>query len=222
MIIANDKDYIIELSGSSNSNKTRFIPNPVDINLYYDVSNVNIKFKYKRIIIIRNIREDRGILEGIKAFNLLKKEWIFKDWKLDIYGSFNNSDDYYINCIRESEINSDINFNGPIKSHDVVNELRKSTIALVPSQDKEGTSLSALEAMASSVLCISTPIGGLLDIPTYKSSSRSPQDIAIAIKAACIDYEKILLRQIKETRENFNLEKWNEKICDCLRQVENE
>jgi glycosyltransferase involved in cell wall biosynthesis len=90
--------------------------------------------------------------------------------------------------------------------------LSKSTLSLIPSQDLEGTSLSALEAMASGVVCISTTVGGLRDLPTYKSSTVRPNDIASAMFSACKDYETIRSYQMNECFKNYDLQKWKHNI----------
>lgn len=216
LIIANDRDYIEELCQVNKDaiKKIEYIPNPVNTAIFAPKKNADEQLKNKNIVIIRNVRRDRGILEGINAFKKFVQDSECFDWTLNVYGFFNPSDQYYIECLRsaESDDRIKIKMHGHLKSELVGFILHSSTLSLVPSQGLEGTSLTALESMATGVPCISTPVGGLLDIPTFKSETLSSDSIADAINNVLKNYKKIREHQKEQTVKNYSLIDWEKKI----------
>ncbi|MDD2303650.1 MAG: glycosyltransferase family 4 protein [Prolixibacteraceae bacterium] len=223
-VIANDHDYIREIEKVSSekvimNKKLIFLPNPVDLSMFYfDRSVSNNSLDFKRIILIRNIRNDRGIYEAIKSFLIFLNNEEFLDWTLDIFGLYEEKDSYYLMCknLIPKSLENQIKFKGTVNNSEVADIYRKSSLSLVPSQSLEGTSLSALESMACGTPCISTPIGGLLDLPTYKSKSISCDDIAIAIKELILNFYEIRQKQIEGVKK-FSLENWTENFGNILK-----
>jgi glycosyltransferase involved in cell wall biosynthesis len=218
-IVANDTDYINEIESITNDqtimNKIILLNNPVNTVLFNpDGISCSQQYQNKRIVMVRNIREDRGIYEGLMAFLIFSNKNKFSDWSLDIYGKFHEDDEYYLKCFNLIKSSSDnkVMFRGPIINREVPEMLRYASISLVPSQELEGTSLAALESMSAGVPCVSTPIGGLRDLPTFKSSGTSPEEIADALLKLCNEYEASRKLQMEITRKNHNLDLWNSKL----------
>jgi glycosyltransferase involved in cell wall biosynthesis len=226
LILANDRDYIDEAMGaagvSSAMQKLHMLANPVDtVRFRPGGATASQQYSHRRLVMIRNVRRDRGILEGIQAFMSFRAQGRHSDWQLDIYGAFSSSDEYFRQCAAASaSAGSAVRFHGNVPNDLVPQILARSSIALVPSQALEGTSLAALEAMASGVPCVSTPIGGLRDIPTYKSRSVEPSAIAEALEHVSANYERVRNEQILQTRQRFSLEAWKVSFCAAIAKVE--
>jgi hypothetical protein len=97
-VIANDNDYIDEIgkidSASGVLKKVIFLPNPVDLSIFCSQSAKSAsQYSYKRVVMVRNVRPDRGVLEGIQAFKIFKSNPIFNNWCLDIYGHYKFNDE---------------------------------------------------------------------------------------------------------------------------------
>lgn len=85
----------------------------------------------------------------------------------------------------------------------------RSMISIVPTVEMEGTSLSALESMATGTPVISTSAGGLADLPTTKAESNS-QDIAIKMEYVLNNLKLISEEQKSNTINNFSFKKWGD------------
>jgi glycosyltransferase involved in cell wall biosynthesis len=226
LVLANDRDYIdeaVRVSGASLvTQKLHLLANPVDTARFRpNGSTASQQYSHRRLVMIRNVRRDRGILEGVEAFLLFRAIGGHSEWQLDVYGAFSSDDEYFRRCAAAAaDAGSAVRFHGNVPNDLVPGILSRSSIALVPSQELEGTSLAALEAMASGVPCVSTPIGGLRDIPTYKSTSVEPIDIAQALMRVSANYENIRSEQTLETQRHFSLTAWKSSFCAAIADVE--
>lgn len=211
-LIANDNNYLKKyFEFNPNSKKSiHFLPNPVDTSVFFKKINYRERLVFKRIIMVRNIREDRGILEGINAFKLLPK-----DWEMFIVGSYNIKEKYFLECIKESN-DEKISFLGSKSTREIIDIMNLCTISLVPSQSKEGTSLSALESMAIGLPCVSTNVGGLKDLPTFKSENITYQSIYEAILRVLENYDQISSEQFDCTSNNYSFQNWALKFNQIL------
>lgn len=187
VIVANDTEFLrkigIKIKPASNyyneiKKNIWFIPNSVDIS----------KFKMKKlvkrekiILVPRNIRKSRGIDLAIKSFLILSKIKEFSEYKLIIAGG-PLSGDYYEKCLELSKKSKKILFIGNISQKKLKKLYMSAMLTLIPTRQYEGTSLSALESMACKTPVVSTSIGGLKDLPTYKSG-KSPSSMAESIKS---------------------------------------
>jgi glycosyltransferase involved in cell wall biosynthesis len=227
-IIANDRDYINELSYFFSdewiSDNVIYMPNSVDTN-FFNHNGVPLasRLGFKKIVMIRNIREDRGIKEGISAFIEFSKIDDYSDWTLDIYGHYSENDPYFLECnlLKNMHCPDRIFFKGVVNNDSVPLIYKHVSISLVPSQSLEGTSLSALESMSCGIPCVSTPVGGLNDIPTFKSQSIDAVSISRALVEVCRNYEVIQNDQIQKTRSNFSRIQWQEDLISIIRKYHN-
>lgn len=225
MILANDKDYINEAklvsSNLSTSQKLVLILNPVDTERFKPVTQSSSeKLALRKVVMIRNVRPDRGIIQGIQAFLQFRSNPDFCDWSMDIYGTYDAADPYFLDCAKLAggQFEKSIRFHGSVRNSEVPKILSLSTLALVPSLELEGTSLAALEAMAAGVPCISTPIGGLRDLPTYKSRSTLGVDIGIALSAVVADFDAVRAEQLNITQRDYSLIAWKTAFLNALSQ----
>ena len=152
----------------------------------------------------RNVRPDRGIYEAIRAFKHLQElSDEYNDWALHIYGFYSESSNYYKACIREvHESQLNVRFFGHIHPSDVNSKMIASALTLVPSIDMEGTSLAALESMSLGTPCVSTPVGGLNSLPTFKSRDISAEAIAQAVDTLVRNYDNNCRKQAEWSVQN--------------------
>ena len=221
--IANDTDYINVCKSMMNVSRSKinidYLPNSVDTSFFVqsdndDFPNESSKKIPRLVVCIRNVREDRGIIEAIKAIMILGKH--NPDWQLWIAGTYKVNDPYFQKCVSVAAGSDKVVFLGSLSRHDVLQLYRKASISLVPSQDKEGTSLAALESMSTGTPCVSTNIGGLADLPTFKSTDITPEAMAKALFDLNKTYFEEQLRQLTITRAEFSTDSWNDKILNHL------
>lgn len=62
--------------------------------------------------------------------------------------------------------------------------LRRAAVVAIPSRDREGTPMIALEALAAGVPVVASRIGGLVDLPIRHVSPNQPRELAAAINDA--------------------------------------
>lgn len=212
-IVSNDTEYIrmlgIDIKPGENYFKevqknVWFIPNCVDTNIF-----VNKKLQKEKVILVpRNIRKNRGIHLAIEAFAILNER--VGGFKLQIVGKGASGEyfDYCKKLIDKFNIQDQVEFKDHAKREEMVNYFNKATLTLIPTIEKEGTSLSAIESMSCGTATVSTAIGGLKDLPTIQSSL-DPKDIAQKMEYAIKNLDKVSLEQETKTRNIFNMNNWS-------------
>lgn len=182
-----------------------FIPNCIDIE----------KFKFlkmnreKVILVPRNIRKSRGVHLAIEAFKLIHEK--YPDFIMKIIGGPLKGR-YYEYCkdlIRQYSLEENINFCGHILNEKMVDIYNLSLVTLIPTISFEGTSISALESMACKTPVVSTNIGGLKDLPTYKVETTA-RSICNGLSYVIDNYETESEKQFTVTRKIFNTSNWSE------------
>ncbi len=141
-----------------------FIPNCVDARLFSPPQ----KRKGDAIIVPRNLYFSRGIHLAIEAFAQIKDK--LPSTYMLVTGGLGQPA-YAWNLLEKTKelgLEGKVKFLGHISWDKMVELYKEASLCLVPSLYGEGTSLSALEAMACGVATISTNVGGLLDLPTIK------------------------------------------------------
>jgi len=212
-IVANDTDFLkqigIEAQTSKNyfeqtGSNSWFIPNCVDRHQFMQLTAVK---KEKIILIPRNIRPDRGIDLAIRAFSILPER--YQDYKLLIVG-LPSDKEYFEKCkslVNQLNLTERIFFSGSVEWGKMVEIYNKATITVIPTIEKEGTSLSALESMACNTPVVSTRAGGLADLPTYKSNM-TPDDLQKGITTVLQDMNYYSKSQSELVNSVFNIENW--------------
>jgi len=102
----------------------------------------------------------------------------------------------------------------------------ESNIVLIPTFSDEGTSLSALEAMASGRAVVMTNIGGLLDIgedkKTKLSSNCNSREIAKNLLKLINDNDlrnKIAKKGLEDVKKTHNINDWSDKWQKILTEI---
>lgn len=138
------------------STRLKYIPNYVDIE-QFKYEKKNFKENTLKILYPRRLYEARGIWLVLEVF-----EYLFdNDFKVELLLCGQASDDDTPKIKEFQEKYSDRVKWFEYDMEDMHKAYIDSHIALVPTVNSEGTSLSCLEAMASNNAIISTDIGGL-------------------------------------------------------------
>lgn len=218
-IIANDTHFLRELGFSIQPGKGFFkevfenvwvIPNCTDTE--YFVKTPEIK-KEKMILVPRNIREDRGIHLALEAFNIFSKE--HPDFMLTIVGKGMNTKKntgyaaYCEGLVKKFGLEKRVQFAGHAEWEQMLNYYNRAMITLVPSIEKEGTSLSALESMSCGTATVVTNVAGLQDLPAIKAEP-TPTAIAQQLVFTLENIDKISSQQQNTVRAGFNIRLWTD------------
>ena len=128
--------------------------------------NNNIKENDFCFVYSGRVRPEKGVLQLIKAFKMLRKK--YDNIKLLIIGKpdFGNDDETeYTRKLKEisGEIKDDIVFTGFVNHDDIPTVLSIGDCAVIPSMYEEAFGVVALEAMAMKKAVISTISGGLTE-----------------------------------------------------------
>ena len=147
---------------------SRFVPNkkcstiynPIDINLFKPVNNVELFLK-NNIVFIGRFNTIKGIEYLIDAFNIVA-ESIPKS-KLVLIGRNDGNEKLLNKMIDNHPFKNQIKLLGFINHNEIKEELKKARVYVQPSLS-EGLGLSAIEAMAMECPCIFSDVGGLSEL----------------------------------------------------------
>jgi glycosyltransferase involved in cell wall biosynthesis len=211
--VANDSFFLREMGINISPGEKMFsqilpsrwlIPNCVDTSLFSPSEREGID-----IIVPRNLYFSRGIHLAIEAFQQIRKD--LPSSRLLIIGWLGEPI-YALRLLRrvkELRLEDRVFFLGHIPWEKMREIYQSAGICLIPSIFGEGTSLSALEAMASGVATISTPIGGLADLPTIKCQPNR-DSLAEKIIEVYPERKEIGRWQREEVSLNFSLDLWRQ------------
>lgn len=221
--VANDTHYLREIGYDIQPGQgfftevfenTWLIPNCVDTSYFVRKNNVP---KEKMVLVPRNVRRDRGIHLAIEAFSIFSKA--HPDFTMEIAGS--DGGEYFEYCqkmIADFGLTDSVTFLGHQTQAQLVDLYNKASVSLVPSLEKEGTSLSALESMSCGTATVVTNVAGLKDLPAIKAEP-NPQDIAAKIEFALDNIEAISLSQQQKVQTVFNIDIWGKTWLDVIHAV---
>jgi len=162
-VTAVSEDLIKETISHFNiNNKIKMIPNFIDLNLYTQKVDENLRSKIakkneKILVHISNFRKVKRVNDVLKIFNEVQKNISVKLLMIGDGPERKKAEQYS----RKLNITSNVMFMGKLKS--VEEFLSISDIFLLPSET-ESFGLVALEAMASGVAVVSTNTGGLREV----------------------------------------------------------
>lgn len=191
--------------------KVWFIPNCVDTNHF--VPGLGLpEFKNKKIILVpRQMVEIRGIHLAIEAFFKIAKE--FPDLEMCLLGKRHNAASPYIarlhKMIADAGMQKRVYFRDPVPNRDMPAWFNSAKLVLVPTLEKEGTSLSAIESMSCGVATVSTNVAGLADLPTVQCDADA-ETIAETLRATLNDSIRIGNEQRRIVQETFNMKNWSD------------
>jgi len=217
IFVANDTDFFRQMGLNTAAGERLFerldgqrwfIPNCVDTNHFYEAEPYPNLQKLNPILLPRNINPQRGITLAIEAFAGFVK--VYPETNLIVVGDFQ---DFEYKCrvfslINQLTLAGKVLFLGNVSWQNMPRIYASSLMSLVPSIYSEGTSLSALESMACGIPVVSTNIGGLADLPAYKTNPDA-ESFCNGMIEAFKQQELLGSKQQKIVREQFNLENWS-------------
>jgi glycosyltransferase involved in cell wall biosynthesis len=141
-----------------------------------DVVNINNGL---RILFLSNLMKEKGILDLLKALNILNDRDI--SYKAKIIGGIDN--DYKSEIMKYIKNNNDIEYFDPVRGKEKINAYLWSNVFVLPTYySMEGQPISLLEAMYTGNLIITTNHAGILGICSDKNGiivkKKAPKDIA--------------------------------------------
>lgn len=193
-----------------------FIPNCVDTHQFKEDSNIQ---KEKIVLVPRNIREDRGIHLAIESFHLFHKR--FPEYHLKIVGGplCGKYFEYCYTLVQKYQLQKKVTFEGFMPWDKMLFFYNQADFVLIPTLEKEGTSLSALEAMACGTAVVSTNVAGLADLPTLQAKPEA-NDIAKKMKELLQNKSQYQEYQKKQVQEVFNLNNWKRAWLEVVKAIE--
>lgn len=135
--------------------------------------NISLNKKKNKILFVGKISKSKGVLELIKAINLLSDNNI----TLDLVGGKGIEEEYKEIMTESKKKNMNINFLGVISEEQLVNEYNSHELFVLPSH-YEGLALAPIEAMACGAKVVISDLPGIR--PFYEKH----------IQNAYIDYVK--------------------------------
>ncbi|PIP56412.1 hypothetical protein COX05_03340 [candidate division WWE3 bacterium CG22_combo_CG10-13_8_21_14_all_39_12] len=226
-LVANDTNYFRQLGVDIKPKERMFeevlpgkwyIPNCVDTSVFTNVDPAT-DFPEHSIVVPRNISHARGIHLSIEAFAQFKEK--FPETTLVVVGGGGDEQykDYLNSLIQKHNLEGAVVFKGSIPWALMPGVYNACEMTVVPTLQREGTSLSALESMACGTATVSTNAQGLADLPTAQSDITA-DDLARVMIETYTSKDSVALSQQQEVRTNYNINKWKEGWLKVISQVQ--
>ena len=184
-----------------------FIPNCVDAERFRRTDGLPNLKRLRPIIVPRNLYFNRGVHLAIAAFAEFARDE--PDATLVIVGATGQRG--YTRRLRRqaaaSPVRERVIFWGGV-AHAAMPEVYSSAeLTLIPSLCGEGTSISALESMATGTAVISTDAGGLPDLPTHRCRPDAAS-LAHAMREVWPGRARVAAEQQAEVRRTYTMANW--------------
>ncbi|MFC1785873.1 glycosyltransferase family 4 protein [Candidatus Neomarinimicrobiota bacterium] len=181
--------------------------NPVDISII-DANIIDKPQDVINLLYLARIEKEKGILIALEAYKLAKKK--NSNIIFNIAGDgeyFEKAKEYTIT----NQIN-DVNFYGFVTGQEKIDLLNKSHILMLPTSHEEGLPVTILESMASGLVIVTRPIGGIVDFfqqgkTGYLFNSLNPIDFAEGILNSVNRFNSISANNKEFARNNFHPKK---------------
>ncbi|MGV8114987.1 MAG: glycosyltransferase family 4 protein [Lentimicrobium sp.] len=192
--------------------------NPVSLEILesdHNISDDIVRDKIS-ILFLARIEEVKGIFTSINAFKIVQE--IYPNVVLNIAGSGKALSGAQMLAKKMGLEN--INFYGFLSGHKKMELLKSNYILLFPTTHREGLPINVLEAMASGLIIVTRPVGGLIDLFSemnfgYLIESKEPKEFAQTIISIIENYEKMYsIRRSNEAfaKDNFHPKTITERI----------
>jgi glycosyltransferase involved in cell wall biosynthesis len=218
-LVANDTHYLrtLSLAAAPNSNyfseispQKWFIPNCISTANFRPEGEAFVQKQGRHYILVpRQITVDRGIDLAIEAFALIAQE--YENTDLLIAGVVRD-EAYKIQCdnlISRFQLHDRVTWSHSISNAQISNYYRGAQLTLIPTLRREGTSLSALEAMACRCPVVSTNVAGLADLPTLQAAP-DKNELSAKLRECINNRDEISKEQFAKVQEIFNEKNWSE------------
>jgi glycosyltransferase involved in cell wall biosynthesis len=172
------------------------------------------------ILVPRQMVAARGIHLAIEAFAILAREQ--PDLEMCLLGKRHRGARQYLArldaMIAASGVAERIHFRDPVPNREMPAWFNSAKVVLVPTLEKEGTSLSAIESMSCGAATVTTNVAGLADLPAVQCEPR-PESIADALRHTLADADRIGREQREKVAATFNMANWSRAWLRVIGQV---
>lgn len=200
------------------ADKIIYIPNYVDTNLYRPQPD-NYDSLYT-ILYPRSLVAARGWLETQYAARLLLSK--YSDMEFYLVGRGLDKDEKYMQ--KWSKETARVRYEW-LNMYDMYKAYQQADLVLIPSKFAEGTSLSALEAMACGKIVIAGCAGGLTDliINNYNGYMINVNNLSLTQKIEEIyltrNSHELIKQKARETALSFSKQHWEESWIKLLQRI---
>lgn len=192
-----------------------FIPNCVDRRRFVDVEPLADLQALATVLFPRNLYRNRGAHLAIEAFATFSR--LYPETHLVLVGAANQA--AYVRSllglVDRLGLGGRVIFRGAAKPSDMPRIHASARLTLVPSVAGEGTSLAALESMASGVATVCTRVGGLPDLPAVLGEPE-PQALAAVMAETYERRREIGREQRAAVGDEYSLERWENAWLQAL------
>jgi glycosyltransferase involved in cell wall biosynthesis/GT2 family glycosyltransferase len=184
--------YVLGVSEATRISLAKFLPPEVLIHTITNgvkdqtvIPNLDQKSKDPTILIAGRVEPEKGFDIAIQSFVLIKAA--FPEAKLIVLGNGTQFKDL-VTLAKELGVSESVHFAGAVTNEEVIKQLDKSWIALVPSREIEGFGIIAVEAALRKVPVIASAVGGLIEtVEDGKSGYLVPPESPLAIAEKAIE-----------------------------------
>lgn len=218
-VVGSVSNYSAENAQKMGARKTVIVPNGIDLEIFsYRPPKIS---KVLKIITTSSLIPRNGVDTLIKGCALLKN----KNWRLKIAGDGPERSNY--EKLTESlGVSNQVAFLGRVPSKKIPNLLQKSDVFVRLSR-AEGFGSSFLEAMATGLIVIGTPVGGIVDfLENDKTGILIPPDRPEKLAGVLRDIQRHPTRFIKMTQNvrkkietAYTWDNIAEKVYDQMRRL---
>lgn len=214
--------HAMQIWDSDVAKKFEFIPNYVDINSFKPSDNWLTTDRF-RVLYARRLQDCRGYHLMMPAIDKLLKK--YDDMDFIFCGRGNKAEtDHFMKWYNQQDMKR-VKYTWR-EMKDMPSIYKEADVSVVPTTYAEGSSLSALESLASGVPLISTYIGGLSDITqNYVNGLLIKPDSVDAIIEG-IEYMYHNRGHLRKMRENalnmipaFSKTRWDTQITKIVKEV---
>ena len=199
------------------ADKAWFIPNCVEARKYRGAEPLPAIAALEPVLVPRHLYRNRGVHLAIEAFAEFARR--YPRSHLLIVGAASQPR-YVRSLARQVEalgLRGRVIFHGPVAPDEMARLYASARLTVIPSIAGEGTSLAALESMATGVATVCTRVAGLADLPAVHSAPDA-EPLARAMLEAYEMRDEIGARQRQVVEQEFNIERWEKA---WLRALEN-
>ena len=176
----------------------------------------------KYVFFVSTIEPRKNIITLVKAFEEMKKDGIYKDFKLILAGGLGWKYENIITTIENSECKEDINLAGYISKEEKECLMHNAKCFVYPSL-YEGFGLPVLEAMQKGAIVVTSNISSIPeiggDVPFYLDNLYDEKELAKLIKDAILlseEKKKIIIERGYNQVDKFTWEKCAKNIQNFL------
>jgi len=224
LFVANDTFFLREMGlriapgermFSRVADRAWFIPNCVEARSYAGVQPLPDLAALEPILVPRHLYRNRGVHLAIGAFAEFARR--HPESHLLVVGAPSQPGyvRYLLRQVESLGLQGRVLFRGAVAPEKMARVYASAQLTMIPSIAGEGTSLAALESMASGVATVCTSAAGLADLPAVHSAP-DVQSLTRVMLDAYQARQEIGARQRQIVSERFNMQRWENAWLQAL------